>query len=133
MSYYRQITPSDKEYNLYLAWLSPNGGIRQWLFSHTAGNTTSNVSNFEIESLTDIRSIPETSRTTYSVATRFLTADDYEYVASILKSNRVYQVLTSGTQIPVSIKGQKLRKPNQDKSFELEFEVSLMEENILNV
>lgn len=133
MSYYRQITPSDKEYNLYLTWLSPNGGVRQWFFSHTAGETMNSVDNFTVESLTDIRSIPESSRTTYVVATRFLTADDYDYVASMLKSNRVYQVLTSGTQIPVSIKGQKLRKPNQDKSFELEFEVSLMEENILNV
>jgi len=42
-------------------------------------------------------------------------------------------VYADGSKIPVAISGQKLKKPNQDKSFELEFEVTLMEENILNV
>jgi hypothetical protein len=133
MSYFRQIQPSDKAYNLYLVWLTENGGIRQWLFSHTAGNITDTVGNFTIESQTDIRSIPESDRTTYAIATRFLNEDEYTYCASLLKSNRVYQVLTDGSQIPVAVKGKSLRKPNQDKSFELEFEVSLQEENILNV
>lgn len=133
MSTYRQITPSDKGYDLYLAWLSPNGGIRQWFFSHTAGNTSEAVGNFTIESQTDIRSIPESSRPSYNVVTRFLTEDEYSYVASLLKSNRVYQVLPDGSQIPVAIKGKTLTKPNRDKAFELDFEVTLSEEAILNL
>lgn len=133
MSTYRQIIPSDKDYNIYLTWLSQTGGIRNWFFSHTDGEKLENVSNFEVETLTDIRSIPDMKRTTYVIVTRFLNSDDYDYVASILKSNRIYQVLTDGSQIPVSIKAQKIKRSNKDKSFELGFQVSLQEENILNV
>lgn len=133
MSLYRQITPSNQPYDHYLVWLAPNGGIRQHFFSHTRGSENKSIKNYKVETIRDVRSIPEEIRVTFKLYARFLDFDTYDYVASILDSNRILKIFQDGTEIPVFIKGKIISKPNKNKSFSLSFDISLQEENILNV
>ena len=139
MTQFRQIIPNstvnaiNERYEHLLMWLSKDGGLRQWFFSHTEGEEVEDVDSFTLESLTDIRNIPIEDRIIVDCATRFMDSNTFDYVRSIFASNRVYKVLTDGTRIPISIKPRKTKRPNQIKNFELALQFELKEEDRLNV
>lgn len=133
MSFYRQITPSNEPYDNYLVWLAPNGAVRNYFFSHTNGSVIESVKNYNIETLSDVRSIPEEGRFSFKIYSRFIDLETYQYVSSILFSNRIIKVLLDGTEIPVFIKAKSMKRGNKSKSFSINFEISPKEENILNV
>lgn len=139
MTAFRQIVPnslvraSNEDYEHFLIWLSPEGGVREWLFSHTDGRETEDFDSFAIESLSDIRSVPYEDRIEVDCITRSLTKEEFEYVKSIYKSNRAYKVLKDGTKVPIAIESGKVRKRNMIKNFEIGLTFYYREEDVLNV
>jgi hypothetical protein len=127
------INPSNVSYEHFLVWLSPNGGVRQWLFSHTEGSEEESFESYTIESLDNIRSVPSEDRVRYEVRTKSLDADTFAYVKSIMKSNRVFKVSKTGVFTPIAIRGGSIAKDNQIKEFELRIRFETKEEFILNV
>jgi hypothetical protein len=139
MSVFRQIVPnsevrpSNERYEHLLMWLSPKGGVRQWLFSHTKGREDHKHKGFDIETITSIRSVPSEDKERVKVASRFMDSETFDYVRSIMQSNRVYKVANDGTKTPVAIGFASVRRPNMIKNFEIEFNFTYKENNVLNV
>lgn len=139
MTVFRQVIPNsaltarNEAYEYYLIWLSPSGGVRNWMFSHTDGEEETAYDSFVIEGLTDIRSIPKQKRKTAKVIARSLTAEHFDYVSSIAESNRIYQVKKDGTRIPVAVGSIDIPRGNQLKEFSVRLELIFKEQDILNV
>ncbi len=139
MTVFRQIVPnstvraSNERYEHLLMWLSPDTGVRQWLFSHTEGSERNDHKAFAIESISDIRTVPYEDRLEVICNTRFMDSETFDYVKSIYKSNRVYKVLKDGSKIPVAINPMKTRRDNMIKNFEMSLTFYYKENNVLNV
>jgi hypothetical protein len=139
MTTFRQIAPNstvratNEDYEHFIVWLSAEGGVREWLFSHTDGRDTEAFKSFAIESLSEIRSVPYEDRIEVDCITRSLTREEFDYVKSIFKTNRAYKVLKDGTKIPIAIEPSKVRKQNMIKNFEIGFTFYYQEEDTLNV
>lgn len=139
MSVFRQVIPnsfinaSNESFEHFLIWLSPNGGVRSWLFSSTEGETEEQFDNFSIETIDDIRSVPSMDRIEIQARTKSLESEQFDYVKSIFKSNRVYKVNKDFSKIPIAIKGRAVSQPNQLKEFEVRVAFSYQEEDILNL
>ena len=127
------VRPSNERYEHFLIWLSPNAGVRQWLFSHTDGSERNDHKAFAIESRSDIRAVPYEDRLEIRCNTRFMDSETFDYVKSIYKSNRAYKVLKNGLKIPIAIKPQKTRRDNQIKNFEMSLDFYYKESDVLNV
>ena len=139
MSIFRQVipnssrVPTNERYEYYLIWLATNGGVRSWFFSHTKGGQEDVTSGYVLEGLDDIRSIPNQDRTTVDIITESLTSDELDYVASIMKSNRVYQCSKAGVFTPIAIKFASIPRDNQLKEFSVKLTFSYKENSVLNV
>lgn len=139
MTVFRKIVPNSSEnainerYEHLLMWLSKDGGIRQWMFSHTIGSERDRFKSFTIEGLTDIRNVPSEERISHKCTSRWMDSTTFDYVRSVMASNRIYKVTKSGEQIPVAIKDGTINRDNQVKNFEIRIEFMLLEENVLNV
>jgi hypothetical protein len=139
MTSFRQIVPnstlnpSNERFEHYLVWLSPSGGVRNWLFSHTDGEEDEKYDNTVIESLEDIRSVPTEQRKTVNCITKTLDPFNFEYVKSVMASNRVYKVLKNGSKIPIAVKSGSVIQGNTLKEFQLRIKFEYKESDILNV
>ncbi len=139
MTVFRQIVPnstvrpSNERYEHLIMWLSIDGGIRQWLFSHTDGREDNKHKGFAIESRSSIRSVPYEDRVEVDCVTRSMDLGTFDYVASIIKTNRAYKVLKDGTKIPIAIDPTTVRKRNMIKNFELSMPFYYIENDVLNV
>lgn len=135
MTDFRQVVPSanNEAYQYFLVWLSVDGGVRSWLFSHTGGVESEKYNSFSIESLDNIRSVPMMERKEVSAITGSLDGEQFDYVKSIMASNRVYQVTKAGEKIPVALKVGAVVRPNQNKEYKIKIKFIFQEANILNV
>lgn len=138
MSQFRQVVPNSsvntntESFEFQLAWLAPSG-VRSWLFSHTNGEEDEQFDNFILESTTNIRSVPVMDRIMVEATTRSLDLESFNYVKSIMKSNRVYVVGKDLTKTPIAVKGGSISKPNTTKEFRVSIKFLFKEEFILNV
>jgi hypothetical protein len=136
---FRQVIPnssqnsSNARYEYYLVWLSVSGGVRSWLFSHTDGDDMEKLDNIHIESRDSIRSVPTMQRKTVTAITRSLDAESYNYVKSVLSSNKVYLVGKDFSKTPVAMKKSSITQDNKIKEFSLKIKFSFKENDILNV
>lgn len=136
---FRQVVPNSSinsanlDYEFCLVWLSPLGGVRQWLFSHTKGNTSDGFNNTVIETDDNIRSIPVMEQTMIKAQTVDLDLDTFNYVKSIMSSNRVYQVSKVGVKAPIALNSGSILKDNKLKSFGVAIQFMYKENDILNV
>lgn len=126
-------SPQKEVYEYLLVWLSPFGGVRQWLFSHTDGGIEEEFNLLTIETASDIRSVPNEETTEVEVITNTLTREDFEYIKTIFKSPRVYLVSKAGEQTPVGILGGKISKPNTLKNYSITVKFIYREPDLLNV
>ena len=139
MSVFRQVVPNsfqnetNRAYEYFLIWLSPEGGVRSWLFSHTIGNSADSFSNTIVETINNIRAIPTMERESVIAMTGGIDSETFEYVKSIMASNRVYQVSAAGVKTPIAISGSKIIRDNRLKDFGLNISFTYKEKNILNV
>jgi len=139
MTTFRQVVPnstvndSNKKYEYFMVWLSVGGGVRNWLFSHTDGDSEDSFENIVIESLSDIRSVPTNQRRQVETRTTSLDSDTFDYVKSILASDRVYVLSKEGVKTPVAMRGGSVIRANKLKQFEIRIKFDFKENNILNV
>lgn len=138
MLVYRAINPtSERDSNFekrefMLVWLSPFGGIRQYMFTSLV-EVREDYSLNTLESSESIRSIPKEEVEEISLITESLSKNDYEFVRSILQSNKVWRVLKSGEEIPVSVLSEKIRREEKQKDYSLSITIRLKENPLLNV
>lgn len=128
-----EVRPVNERYEHFLIWLSKDGGVRQWFFSHSEGSEIEEVKGFSLESLSDIRNVPSEDRLRFRCTTQFMDSNTFDYVRSIFASNRVYKVTKAGVQIPVAIRQDRTQRPNMVKNFSISMEFEYKEEDILNV
>jgi hypothetical protein len=139
MTDFRQVISSPSQgsvkakHRYYLCWLSPNGGVRSWLFSHTDGDQEDEYKSFMVESTDDLRAIPSEERKSVDAITVSLEDESFDYVKSILASNRVYQVFQNGTQTPIAIAKGKISRSNQSKEHIVRIQFMYEEADLLNV
>lgn len=139
MTTFRQVVPNSIwnpsnarfEYNLF--WLSPSSGIRSWFFSHTDGSESDSFKNFTIESIDNIRSVPSLERKEVTAITKTMDAETFNFVKSIMASNRVYSVDQNGNKTPVAMRAGNVVQDNTLKNFQLKIRFSFQENDILNV
>lgn len=117
----------------FLVWISPNGGVRQWLFANTENQERERVRNFTVESSSNIRSIPYEDRKTITLEAQSLDGESFDYVKSILRSNLIQRVYKDGTSIPLGIEASRTRRDNELKEFEISITVIHQEEDTLTV
>jgi len=127
------LSPEKEAYEYLLVWLSPFGGVRQWLFSHTDGGQEDSFGMVQVESLSDIRSVPNEEENEVEVLANTLTREDFDYITSIFKSNRVYLVSKAGVQTPVALLGGKKSKPNTLKNYSVKITFRYKEPDLLDV
>ena len=139
MTKFRQVVPTStnqpeaEAYEHYLVWLSPMGGVRSWFYSSTDGVIENDTSGVIIEGIEDIRNVPTQGREVVEAVTVSLNRDTFDYVASIMKSNRVYRCDKSGTLTPVAVKFGAYEKANRSKEFNFKIVFSYKENSVLNV
>lgn len=135
----RQISPSSlttpyrERFEYLLVWISPNGGYRQWLFSHTDGKREEKFRSIIIDNNNDFRSVPNQQDITIDLMATSLNLDNINYVASIFESPRVVLVDKLGVETKVAIERGRKRLDNITKGFSVEFELMLQEPYLLNV
>ena len=103
------------------------------MFSNTDGMEAEKFDSFMVEGLDDIRSVPMMDRTQITASVKSLTLDNFNYVKSIMASNRVYQVDSEGEQIPVGIKSGAITRLNKGKEYKIKIKFVYQENDILNV
>lgn len=139
MTTFRQVVPNsvwnpnNARFEFYLVWLSVEGGVRNWLFSHTDGDEEQRYDNFVIEGIDNIRSVPSMERRSVTAITRSMDQETFDYVRSIMASNRVYCVDSTGVKTPIALKEGAVDQANKLKEFNLRIKFSFQEENVLNV
>lgn len=139
MTIFRQIVPNSNQnainerYEYLISWLSTAGGIRSWLFSHTEGDESEDYENIIIEGLNDIRNVPSEQRKEVEVNTVSLSSAQFDYVKSLMATNKAYVITKQGKQVPIAIKGRTAVRDNKNKEFEVRIKFQFKEENILNV
>lgn len=139
MPIYRKIKPSSirnsykEDYEHLLIWLSPSGGIRQYLFSSTEGIREENLQSSVIDTIADFRSIPNKENITIEMFSTSLNREEFDYVSSVLKSNRILLVDKDSTTTPIAIKSAKKRTARLIKDFEIKFKIMLQEPDLMNV
>lgn len=137
MSVFRKVTPTSLNNasrvsgEFMLCWIS-DASLRQWFFSSTDGDTEDTFKNSIIETETDIRSIPTEERKEITCVTMSLDSITYDYVSSLLGSNRVYQLNKDGSKTPVAVKQGKKTKSNIEKEFIFKVVFLYKESYILN-
>ncbi len=132
MTDFRQVVPSTQTaYQYLLVWLSVDGGLRSWMFSNTDGMEAEKFDSFMVEGLDDIRSVPMMDRTQITASVKSLTLDNFNYVKSIMASNRVYQVDSDGEQIPVGIKSGAITRLNKGKEYQIKIKFVFGEKDTL--
>lgn len=117
----------------FLVWLSPNGGVRQWLFASTENQEEERIRSFTIESSDNIRSIPYEDRKTVNLEAQSLDGDSFDYVKTILKSNLIKRVYKDGSSIPLAIEDGRTRRNNKLKEFSISLTVIHKEEGTLDL
>jgi len=139
MTIFRQVIPNsvqnpdNERFEFYLVWLSTGGGVRNWLFSHTDGSEAEDFKSFMIEGLDNIRSVPSMERRSVTAVTISMNQESFDYVKSIMSSNRVYVVDKTGVKTPIALRAGSVSQPNQLKEFKLKIRFSFQEADILNV
>lgn len=139
MTTFRQVIPNSEQnpdnerFEYYLVWLSTGGGVRNWLFSHTEGSEVDDFKSFTIEGLDNIRSVPSMERLSVTATTMSMNQESFDYVKSVMSSNRVYVVDKTGAKTPIALRSGSLPQKNQLKEFKLKIRFSFQEANILNV
>ena len=139
MTTYRKIKPSSigspykGDYEYLLIWLSPFGGVRQYLFSSTDGRREDSVKYSIVDTIADFRSIPNELDIEIDLMSKSLSRESFDYVASIFESNRILLVNKDATTIPIAISRSKKRTERVIKDFEIEFTIMLQEPDLLNV
>jgi len=139
MTTFRQVIPNstqnpdNERFEFYLVWLSTGGGVRNWLFSHTDGGESDKFDAFTIEGLDNIRGVPSMERKMVNAVTKSMNKESFDYVKSIMSSNRVYRVDKTGAKIPIALRPGSVPQPNQLKEFQLKIRFSFQEADILNV
>ena len=132
------IPPSNDNANLirsehFLVWLSPDTGLRQWLFANTENEEEERTRNLSVETRSTIRSIPTDKVKSYNLTALSLDSERYDYVASIMDSNQIYKVSKDNELIPLGIEQGRKRRSNDLKEFEVEISVFEREVDVLNL
>ena len=86
-----------------------------------------------IDTIADFRSIPNQEDITIEMFSTSLNREEFDYVSSVLKSNRILLVGKDSTTIPVAIKSAKKRTQRLIKDFEIKFKIMLQEPDLMNV
>lgn len=116
-----------------LVWLSTDGGIRQWLFSSSDNDEQERTRGFTIETNSSIRSIPFEKIKKFDLIAMSLDSERFDYVASILESNRIYSVSKDNELTALGIEGGRKNRSNDLKEFVIEFTVFEKEADVLNL
>lgn len=139
MTTYRKIKPSSigntykGDYEYLLIWLSPNGGVRQYLFSSTDGDKLQDFKATVIDTNADFRSVPNEEDISIELTSKSMSRETFDYVASIFKSNRIILVAKDSTETPIAIKSGKKITQRMIKDFEVKFKIMEQEPDLMNV
>ena len=107
--------------------------MRTWLFSHTDGEQEEEFDSYLVESISDIRAVPSEDRIMIDARTRSLDSESFNYVKSILKSNRVYVIGKDFSKTPIGLRPGSIARTNKLKEFEVRVRFYFKEEVLLNV
>ena len=139
MAIFRVIQPAPsvssfkEEYEYLLSWISPSGGISQWYFSHTEGGEEVSFKSEVIDTTTDFRGVPNEEDIKIEINSMSLNREEFEFVATIFKSNRIERVFKDGSTKPVAIAKSKKKKPRNIKDFSISFTIMEQEPDLMNV
>lgn len=135
MSSFRQVVPgSNKNKSQHLlCWLSANGTVRNWFFSHTDGDQQDDFNSITIESSDDIRSIPSKEKNQVEVITASLSSDEFNYVKSIMSSNRVFEINKDITNTPIALMSSSVVRDNKRKEHKLKITFTYKEPPLLDL
>ena len=122
-----------ERYEHFLVWLSPDGGVRQWLFANTNNQEQENTRNLTIETNSSIRSLPYEKIKSFEISAISLDSERFDYVASILDSNQIYKVSKDNELTPLGIEQGRKVRDNDLKEFTIEMSVFEMESNVLRL
>lgn len=121
------------EYEHLVVWLSPNSGIRQWLFSSNDGRIEEKFKSIIIDTNDDYRSIPNEQEIDIFLTAKSLSNSDFEYIITLFKSPRIFLVDKENNSTPIAIGRGKKKKDKMLKDFEIEFSIMLQEPDLMNV
>lgn len=116
-----------------LVWLSPESGVRQWLFASSDNLEEERTRNLSVENQTSVRSIPYEKVKSLELVSRSIDSERFDYVASILESNQIYKVSKDNELTPLGIEQGRKQRTNDLKEFELEITVFFREDDVLNL
>lgn len=139
MSVFRKIKPSSinspykKDYEFLLMWLSPNGGVRQWFFSHTEGDRRDKYKNSTIDTDFDFRNVPVSQSIEIELNALSLSRSRYDYVTSLFETNRAILVNKDSTTIPIAIDNTTKKTERLQKDYAVSFKIMLQEPDLMNV
>lgn len=139
MTTYVKIKPSSiripykEDYEYLLMWLSPSGGVRQWFFSTTEGTKIEKIKSSVIDTIADFRSIPNDIDPVIEMFAKSFSREEFDFVTSILESNRIIIVAKDATEIPAAIKSATKKTDRIAKDYSLKFKLMLKEPDLMNV
>ncbi len=116
-----------------LAWLSTDGGVRQWFFASSKNTKKTVYKSVKIESLDDVRSYPLAKTETVDIFADSLTHQEMVYVSSVLESDRVFALGDDFTKTPVSINSGETIEVDKPKEFGVKVTLSFRGGDVLNV
>lgn len=121
------------QYEYMLLWLSPSGGVRQWLFTNVNVSLNESFENTTIETLSSIRSVPNKEMTEISLVAESLSEEDYNYIKSLMQSNLVYRMDKEGGLTSVAIKSGSVNTSLKQKEYTIRINIQLKEPYLLDV
>lgn len=116
-----------------LVWISPFMGLRSWMFNHTDQETEYMHEGEVIETGISIRSIPTKEQEKRTIRTTSLELRQYDYVRSVLASNKVVQLFRDGSTRDVAVRFRDETKDGRITGFSIELEITYVQEDVLNV
>lgn len=139
MTTYVKIKPSSiripykEDYEFLLMWLSPSGGVRQWFFSSTEGAKVEKFKSSVIDTIADFRGVPNDIDPSLEMTAKSFSREEFDFVTSILESNRIIIVAKDSTEIPAAIQSATKKTDRIAKDYRLTFQLMLKEPDLMNV
>lgn len=125
--------PHKKDYEYHLMWISPDGGLRDWVFNSTDGDKEDKFKSIIIDTNSDFRSVPNSQEIIVELSTGSMTRNNFDYVASIFESPRIYLIGEFDEKITVAIKSASKETRRIQKDFSLSFNIMFKEPDLINV
>lgn len=114
--------PNYEQYEYMLFWFGNDGGVYSWIFENKIESEKINSEIYNTKTA-NIQKIFEDVNKTIEITAEDLTENQFDTIATVLKSKNVFRMFKNGTFDKITIGTDQLEKRQTDGRFNLRLQI----------